>query len=89
MLYLLVPWTAINLTDFYFVRRGHYAVTHLFTPTGIYGRWRRQGLLAYGLGFAISLPFVVIPDLAVPLVNPAFTQDDVTVMLVEREAVAS
>jgi purine-cytosine permease-like protein len=64
MLYLLVPWTAINLTDFYFVRRGHYAVTHLFTPTGIYGRWRRQGLLAYGLGFAISLPFVVIPDLA-------------------------
>ena len=30
MLYLLVPWTATNLVDFFFVRRGHYAITDLF-----------------------------------------------------------
>src|SRR5262249_58704980 len=30
MLYLLVPWTATNLIDFFFVRRGHYAITDLF-----------------------------------------------------------
>jgi purine-cytosine permease-like protein len=63
MLYLLAPWTAINLTDYYFVRRGAYAVTHLFKPDGIYGEWRREGLLAYGIGFACSLPFVVIPEM--------------------------
>ena len=32
MLYLLVPWTATNLVDFFFVRRGHYAITDLFKP---------------------------------------------------------
>lgn len=63
MLYLLVPWTAINLTDYYFVRHGAYAVTHLFMPDGIYGRWRREGLLAYAIGFCASLPFVVIPEM--------------------------
>jgi purine-cytosine permease-like protein len=61
MLYLLVPWTAINLTDYFFVRRGNYAVLQLFTPSGIYGTWRHEGLLAYGLGFAVSLPFCVLP----------------------------
>ncbi len=39
MLYLLVPWTAANLVDFFFVRRGHYAITELFKVDGIYGRW--------------------------------------------------
>jgi purine-cytosine permease-like protein len=61
MLYLLVPWTAINLTDYFFVRRGNYAVVQLFMPSGIYGIWRREGLVAYGLGFAVSLPFCVLP----------------------------
>src|SRR5690606_7182474 len=28
-LYLLVPWTAVNLVDFYFVRRGHYAISEI------------------------------------------------------------
>ena len=33
MLYLLAPWTAVNLTDFFFfVRRGHYAITEIFRP---------------------------------------------------------
>jgi purine-cytosine permease-like protein len=63
MLYLLVPWTAVNLTDYFFVRRGHYAITDLFTPAGIYGAWGRQGLTAYGLGSLASLPFCVLPGL--------------------------
>jgi purine-cytosine permease-like protein len=65
MLYMLAPWTAINLIDYYFVRRGEYAVTHLFLPNGIYGVWRRQGILAYLIGFFASLPFIVIPDTVV------------------------
>jgi purine-cytosine permease-like protein len=39
MLYLLAPWTAINLVDYFFVRRGQYAITHLFSAQGIYGAW--------------------------------------------------
>jgi NCS1 family nucleobase:cation symporter-1 len=62
MLYLLAPWTSINLIDFYFVRHGHFAVTDLFTPTGIYGRWGRRGLSAYVLGLAVEIPFMSIPN---------------------------
>jgi NCS1 family nucleobase:cation symporter-1 len=62
MLYLLVPWTSVNLTDYFFVRRGRYAITHLFMPHGIYGAWGTRGLIAYVLGFAAALPFLVLPD---------------------------
>jgi purine-cytosine permease-like protein len=62
MLYLLVPWTSINLVDYFFVRHGRYAITQLFEPRGIYGAWGSRGLLAYGLGFAATLPFFVLPD---------------------------
>jgi nucleobase:cation symporter-1, NCS1 family len=62
MLYLLVPWTSVNLTDYFFVRRGRYAITHLFMPNGIYGAWGTRGLTAYALGFIATLPFFVLPD---------------------------
>jgi nucleobase:cation symporter-1, NCS1 family len=62
MLYLLAPWTSINLIDFYFVRHGRFAVTDLFTPRGIYGRWGVAGLAAYGLGIAVEIPLMAIPN---------------------------
>lgn len=63
MLYLLVPWTSVNLTDYFFVRRGHYAITDLFEVNGIYGAWGTRGLVAYALGFIATLPFFVLPDI--------------------------
>ncbi len=63
MLYLLVPWTAINLIDYFFVRRGRYAITHFFMPRGIYGTWNARGLTAYVVGFAATLPFFVLPEI--------------------------
>ncbi|HEX4268657.1 MAG TPA: cytosine permease [Steroidobacteraceae bacterium] len=57
LLYLFTPWTAVNLVDFYLVRRGHYSVREIFNPHGMYGRWQWRGLLAYGVGFAAMAPF--------------------------------
>ncbi|MCB6184447.1 cytosine permease [Leeia sp. TBRC 13508] len=57
MLYLLVPWTAVNLVDYFFVRRGKYAITHFFRPDGIYGAWGKRGIAAYLIGFIASIPF--------------------------------
>jgi nucleobase:cation symporter-1, NCS1 family len=65
MLYLLVPWTSINLIDYFFVRRGRYAITQLFLPHGIYGAWGARGLTSYVVGFAATLPFFVLPDIYV------------------------
>jgi nucleobase:cation symporter-1, NCS1 family len=58
MLYFLIPWTAVNLVDFYFVRRGHYAIADIFKPHGIYGLWSWRGLLAYTIGFIAMIPFI-------------------------------
>src|SRR3954468_10011371 len=63
MLYLLVPWTATNLMDFFFVRRGHYKIRDLFVPDGIYGAWAWRGLTAYAVGFAAEIPFMVLLDI--------------------------
>ncbi|MFD8934430.1 purine-cytosine permease family protein [Streptomyces sp. NPDC059578] len=57
MLYFLVPWTAVNLVDFYFVRRGKYAIAEILKPDGIYGRWAWRGVTAYVLGFVAMIPF--------------------------------
>jgi len=57
LLYLFTPWTAINLVDFYWVRKGHYSVREIFNPHGMYGRWNWRGLLAYGIGFVAMIPF--------------------------------
>jgi purine-cytosine permease-like protein len=58
-LYLLAPWTSINLIDYFLVRRGRYAVMELFAPDGIYGSWNLRGLTAYAAGLAASVPFAV------------------------------
>jgi nucleobase:cation symporter-1, NCS1 family len=64
MLYLLVPWTALNLVDYFFVRRGHYAITDIFRADGVYGAWNWRGPLAYALGLAAEIPFMVLPPIA-------------------------
>jgi NCS1 family nucleobase:cation symporter-1 len=58
VLYLFIPWTAVNLVDYYIVRRGHYAIAEIFNPQGIYGRWGWRGITAYLVGFAAMLPFL-------------------------------
>jgi purine-cytosine permease-like protein len=62
ILYFLVPWTAVNLVDYFFVRKGRYSIPDLFNPRGVYGAWGVRGLLAYAAGFLASLPFFVVPN---------------------------
>jgi len=57
LLYLFTPWTAINLVDFYMVRKGHYSIREIFNPRGMYGKWNWRGLIAYFIGFVVMIPF--------------------------------
>lgn len=59
LLYVLVPWTSVNLVDYYFVRRGQYAIRQIFRPGGIYGNWGWRGLTAYMIGIVAMVPFAV------------------------------
>jgi nucleobase:cation symporter-1, NCS1 family len=67
ILYLFIPWTAVNLVDYYVVRRGHYAVEEIFKPHGIYGRWGWRGIAAYLIGFAAMVPFFSTPSFTGPV----------------------
>src|SRR6476469_9353873 len=57
VLYLFIPWTAVNLVDYFIVRRGHYAIAEIFNPKGMYGRWGWRGIASYLIGFAAMVPF--------------------------------
>jgi len=57
ILYFFIPWTAVNLVDYYLVRRGHYAIAEIFNPRGLYGRWGWRGITAYTVGFLAMVPF--------------------------------
>jgi purine-cytosine permease-like protein len=66
----LVPWGAINLIDFYLVKRGKYNVASFFARHGVYYEdppsWTRRGfalkaLLCYALGVLAELPFANDP----------------------------
>jgi nucleobase:cation symporter-1, NCS1 family len=69
LLTLLIPWSAVNLADYFWVRHGDYDVASFFTPQGVYGRFAWRGLLAYMIGLAAELPFASQPDYTGPLVR--------------------
>ncbi|WP_151482043.1 purine-cytosine permease family protein [Streptomyces albicerus] len=62
LLYVLVPWSAINLVDYFVIRDGHYNVPAFFAPGGgPYGSWNVPALVVYLVGLAVQIPFVVLP----------------------------
>jgi NCS1 family nucleobase:cation symporter-1 len=62
LFYVLVPWTAINLIDYYAVRRAHYDVeSFLRADGGIYGRFNIPAIVCYFVGTLVQLPFVSTP----------------------------
>jgi nucleobase:cation symporter-1, NCS1 family len=58
LVYTLIPWSAINLVDFYWVRHGKYDIDAIFDLNGIYGRIRWRTILIYLFSIAMQIPFV-------------------------------
>jgi len=57
-IYVLVPWSSINLVDYYLVRRGEYSVTEMYDSRGQYGKFNVPTLVIYILGVASTIPFM-------------------------------
>ncbi|ULN48261.1 cytosine permease [Mycolicibacterium goodii] len=57
---ILVPWTAINLIDYFVLKRGRFVITDLLRPSTAYGMWSMRGLIAYAIGLAFMAPFLVV-----------------------------
>ncbi|HWH25638.1 MAG TPA: cytosine permease [Pseudolysinimonas sp.] len=59
LLCVLVPWTAINLVDYYLIKHGKYDIASMFEKDGgIYGRFNAPAIIAYVVGIAIQIPFL-------------------------------
>ncbi|GAA4173859.1 cytosine permease [Gryllotalpicola koreensis] len=59
LLCVLIPWTAVNLVDYYAIRHGSYDIASLFRRDGgIYGRVNRNAVLCYVIGILVQLPFI-------------------------------
>jgi NCS1 family nucleobase:cation symporter-1 len=58
LLYVLVPWTAINLVDYYLLRHGDYRVEDFFRRDGgVYGRFNWAAIGCYIAGTLVQIPF--------------------------------
>jgi nucleobase:cation symporter-1, NCS1 family len=58
MLYLLVPWSAINLADYYVVQKGRYVIDDMYHLQGRYGVFRWWTILTYVGGVLVEVPFM-------------------------------
>lgn len=70
LLYLIIPWSAINLIDFYLLRHERYNIEAIFDPNGIYGRFNWRTLLAYVIAIIVEIPFMSSTIYTGPLVTP-------------------
>jgi nucleobase:cation symporter-1, NCS1 family len=76
-LYLLVPWTAINLTDYYLIRRGNYDIPELFKINGKYGNLNWYALIVYAVTVGIEFPFMNDPAIYVGPISTALGGADI------------
>jgi NCS1 family nucleobase:cation symporter-1 len=59
LLCVLIPWTAVNLVDYYLLRHGEYDIASLFRRDGgVYGRVNVNAVVCYLVGIAVQIPFV-------------------------------
>jgi nucleobase:cation symporter-1, NCS1 family len=58
LLYIVIPWSAINLVDYYLVRHGRYDIDSIFSPAGIYGTVNWRTIAVFLIGIAAEIPFM-------------------------------
>lgn len=58
MSYFLIPWTSINLVDYYLLRRGKYNVKDIFDLNGQYGKVNMITCSAFLISIIVEIPFI-------------------------------
>jgi NCS1 family nucleobase:cation symporter-1 len=58
LLYFLIPWTAINFTDYYVIHRGCYDVRGFFKTNGRWGRANWGAIAIFAVTVGIEVPFM-------------------------------
>jgi NCS1 family nucleobase:cation symporter-1 len=69
LVYVFIPWSAINLTDFFILRHGEYSVADIYDRNGRYGAWGMPALIAFMLAILGEIPFMSMPFFTGPISN--------------------
>ncbi|MGG1662151.1 purine-cytosine permease family protein [Brevibacillus sp. NRS-1366] len=56
--YFLIPWTSINLVDYYLLRHGEYSVKDIFDINGSYGKVNWIATFAFIISILAEIPFI-------------------------------
>lgn len=58
LLYFMIPWTAINLVDFYLLRKGNYNIDAILSRDGEYSGVNWIAIVAYVVAVLVQFPFM-------------------------------
>ena len=58
LLMVFIPWSSINLVDYYLVSKERVDIPALYDPNGRYGRWNVVSLTCYAIGVVVQIPFM-------------------------------
>jgi nucleobase:cation symporter-1, NCS1 family len=58
LLMVFLPWSVINLVDYYKVSRERIDIPALYDPNGRYGRWNVPALVCFAIGIVVQIPFL-------------------------------
>jgi len=68
-MYVFVPWSAINLTDFFLLRHGEYSIPDIYDRHGRYGAWGWPALIAFAVAILVEVPFMSMPFFTGPVAS--------------------
>lgn len=58
LLMVFIPWSAINLVDYYLISKERIDIPALYDPKGRYGAWNVPALVVYAVGVVVQIPFL-------------------------------
>lgn len=58
LLMVFIPWSSINLVDYYLISKEKVDIPALYDLNGRYGRWNKTALISYAIGIIAQIPFL-------------------------------
>ena len=58
LLMVFIPWSSINLVDYYLISKEKVDIPALYDPKGRYGKWNVPALITYVVGVLVQIPFL-------------------------------
>jgi nucleobase:cation symporter-1, NCS1 family len=79
--YIMVPWSAINLVDYYLLRHGNYSVKDIFDVNGQYGKFNWTCIGTYLVTIVAQIPFMHVDGVYEGPISKALGHVDIAWMV--------